>query len=221
MISLICFIQVCLGKRIYYRNMQFEHNTSVATPYAGQGATRTQNTTWYDLSGNGNNATLVNGVTFDLGSEALVFDGTDDEATVPDDNTLDLTSNLSFEFLVKVDSSQNNLYPRLIDKSAYLVHLSQNPPFSIAQNINTSAGLKQVAIGGAVPADTWTHIITNYDGQYGKIYVNGNLKFTRDFGSVNNCTTNGTTLTIAGDTGTSRQMNGEMSLVRVYNTTFV
>lgn len=206
------------GKRIYYRNMQFER-TGNGTPYAGQGTTRTQNTTWYDLSGNGNNATLVNGVTFNSGSEALVFDGTDDEATVPDNNTLDLTSNLSFEFLVKVDSSQNNLYPRLIDKSAYLVHLSQNSPFSIAQNINTPAGLKQVAIGSAFSADTWTHIITNYDGQYGKIYVNGNLKFTRDFGSVNNCNTNGTTLTIAGDTGTSRQMNGEMSLVRVYNTT--
>ena len=70
------------GKRIYYRNMQFEHNTSVATPYAGQGATRTQNTTWYDLSGNGNNATLANGVIFNSGSEALVFDGTDDYGEV-------------------------------------------------------------------------------------------------------------------------------------------
>ena len=206
------------GKRIYYRNMQFER-TGNGTPYAGQGATRTQNTTWYDLSGNGNNATLVNGVTFNSGSEALVFDGTDDEATVHDDNTLDLTSNLSFEFLVKVDSSQNNLYPRLIDKNVYLVHLSQNSPFSIAQNINTPAGLKQVAVGSAFSADTWTHIITNYDGQYGKIYKNGKLIANKDFGSVNNCNTNGTTLTVAGNTGTSRQMNGEMSLVRVYNTT--
>jgi len=36
-------------------------------------------TTWYDKSGNGNNATLVNGPTFDTGSlGSIKFDGTND-----------------------------------------------------------------------------------------------------------------------------------------------
>jgi len=41
-------------------------------------------TTWFDLSGNGNNGTLVNGVGYDSSSlGSLVFDGSNDNASVP------------------------------------------------------------------------------------------------------------------------------------------
>jgi hypothetical protein len=51
------------NKKVYYRNMQFERS-GTATPYMGQGATRLQNTTWYDVSGYGNNFTPMNNMTF-------------------------------------------------------------------------------------------------------------------------------------------------------------
>ena len=39
--------------------------------------------TWTDLSGNNNNATLINGPTFDTANGgSIVFDGTDDRATI-------------------------------------------------------------------------------------------------------------------------------------------
>jgi hypothetical protein len=141
MISLIFYFPAFQNKKVYYRNMQFERS-GTATPYMGQGATRLQNTTWYDLSGESNNGTLTNGPTFNTNGW-FDFDGTDDEITVPDDSTLDLTTDMSFEFLFKASSSQNNLYPRLIDKSSWLVHILQTPPFGIYQNVNTSAGLRQ------------------------------------------------------------------------------
>jgi hypothetical protein len=101
---------------------------------------------------------------------------------------------MSFEFLFKASSSQNNLYPRLIDKSSWLVHILQTPPFGIYQNVNTSAGLRQTGTtSNIIQADTWTHVISNYDGQIGKIYINGNLVRTQDFGSELPCTVNGTT----------------------------
>jgi len=41
-------------------------------------------TTWYDMSGQGNNGTLTNGPTFDASSGGLfVFDGVDDYITIP------------------------------------------------------------------------------------------------------------------------------------------
>ena len=48
--------------------------------------------TWYDLSGNANNCTLVNGPTYSTSQGGgIQFDATDDYATIPDSNSLDLT----------------------------------------------------------------------------------------------------------------------------------
>jgi hypothetical protein len=46
-------------------------------------------TTWYDLSGNANNCTLVNGPTYSTSQGGgIQFDATDDYATIPDNNSL-------------------------------------------------------------------------------------------------------------------------------------
>lgn len=208
-----CYLNTA-GDKIYFTAPQFESKSS-ATDFVN--GTRSQNTTIYDLSGKGNNGTLANGASYDSNTNSIVFDGTDDEITVPDNVELRLTTDMSFEFLVKANSSQNNPYPRLIDKSNWLVHLSQTSPFSIAQNVNTSSGLRQTAVGSAFSSDTWTHILTTYDGQVGKIYTNGKLVNTNSWGSVLGATTSGTIVTIGGDAGTSRQLNGSMAKTRVYN----
>ena len=50
-------------------------------------------TTWYDLSGNANNCTLVNGPTYNTSQGGgIQFDATDDYATIPDSSSIDLTS---------------------------------------------------------------------------------------------------------------------------------
>jgi hypothetical protein len=196
------------------RNIQVEAK-SHATPFTA--GTRSQNTLLNDLSGESNNGTLTNGPTFNTNGW-FDFDGTDDEIIVADDSTLDLTTDMSFEFLFKASSSQNNLYPRLIDKSSWLVHILQTPPFGIYQNVNTSAGLRQTGTtSNIIQADTWTHVISNYDGQIGKIYINGNLVRTQDFGSELPCTVNGTVVTIGGNTGTDRQLNGSIAKTKIYN----
>jgi hypothetical protein len=49
-------------------------------------------TTWTDLSANGNNCTLINGPTYSTSQGGgIKFDATDDYATIPDSNSLDLT----------------------------------------------------------------------------------------------------------------------------------
>jgi len=196
----------------YCRDYQVEQRDH-ATPFI-LGGSRSVSGSLIDLTRT-HDIDLSN-VSFNTNAQ-LSYDGTDDYLEVADHNSLDLTTAMSFEFVVKANSTQNNLYPRLIDKSIYLIHLSQTSPFSIAQNITTSGGLRQTAIGSAFTADTWTHIVCNYDGQYGKIYVNGELVKTSDFSSELACSTNSTSLKFGGNGTSDRVLNGELPLAKVYN----
>ena len=193
-------------------DIQAEVNKGHATTFTL--TERTATDSLIDITGN-NTIDLTN-VSFDSNAQ-MTFDGTDDYAEAPDSNVLDITSEVSFEFVVNADAIQSNPYPRLLDKSIYLVHLSQTAPFSIAQNITTSDGLRQVSVGSAVPANTLSHIITTYNGTVGKIYVNGSLVATNSWDTFLPCNVNGSTLKIGGDGGTGRPLNGELPVVKIYN----
>lgn len=67
-----------------------------ASSYPGSG------TTWTDISGFGNNFTLVNGPTFTTESGgAIVFDGTNDHATGPASNAFGITADATIEIIIK------------------------------------------------------------------------------------------------------------------------
>ena len=70
-------------------------------------------TVWKDLSGNGNNATLVNGPTFSTdGGGSLVFDGTDDSLSIANSTSLQNTFSTG-SFSITSTSKTNNLtYPK-------------------------------------------------------------------------------------------------------------
>jgi hypothetical protein len=63
-------------------------------------------TTWYDISGTGNNATLANGVVFSsINGGIFDFDGIDDYAYVNDNSTLDLAGDKSQCIWLYMDQS--------------------------------------------------------------------------------------------------------------------
>lgn len=67
-----------------------------ASSYPGSG------TTWTDLSGFGNNFTLINGPTYTTESGgAIVFDGTNDYATGPNSNLYGITADATIEVIMK------------------------------------------------------------------------------------------------------------------------
>jgi len=199
------------------KEIQVEH-TSASSPLATPFVSYQRQ--WKDRAGSNNGAFVSMNDQSNFSSEgrgSLIFDGTEDYAEVADQNSLNLTTAMSFEFVVKPDSSQSNPYPRLIDKSVYLLHLTSTSPFGIYQNISTSGGLRQTGISSVVTAGNWNHIVCTYDGQYGKVYVDAELVKTRDFGSVLACNTSSSSLKIAGDGTTSRPLNGEMPISKIYN----
>jgi hypothetical protein len=63
-------------------------------------------TSWYDISGNGNNAILVNGVSYSTAFGGIFdFDGVDDYAYIADNATLDIAGDKSQAIWVYMDQS--------------------------------------------------------------------------------------------------------------------
>jgi hypothetical protein len=74
-------------------------------------------TTWTDLSGRGNNGTLLNGVGYNSGNGgSLVFDGVNDYVNLPLPSSINTSQNLSVEIWVYADSSTafDNQYRSII-----------------------------------------------------------------------------------------------------------
>jgi hypothetical protein len=67
-------------------------------------------TTWTDLSGNGNNGTLANGVGYNSGNGgSLVFDGVDDYVSLTSaDLRFGGSNSYTFDFFIKVPHSTTN-----------------------------------------------------------------------------------------------------------------
>ena len=55
-------------------------------------------TVWYDLSGNENNGTLNGAIYSSNGGGSISFDGSNDDVTIQDDNTLDITNDITISY---------------------------------------------------------------------------------------------------------------------------
>ena len=196
-------------------------------------------TTWNDLAGS-NNGTLVNGPTF-TGSNGggIQFDATDDYASIPDNNSLDLTEltiSLWFnrgDILALPPSDRHNLFVKgntdvpSGDEINYLVSLSgpitgggryvwRHP--SVDSGVaNILAPPSQILFANQWYNLVFTHVSTNAPIPY----LNG-VKQTN--WTVNNPTNalvpNTWRATICGDVERSpsaASFNGIMSIVQLYN----
>ena len=161
------------------------------TPTDWVDGSRTQNTTWYDISGNGNNSTLVNGIEFNSGSEALIFDGTDDRGDSSYYTATDFSDNQSFTInaLVNVVSSTtsgngrggilvNQRYQSEPDPGGFGLNI-QNQNYCINLTSGSGAGAKshQYLAPTAINYNEIEYITAVWDESENtaKIYRNGKL----------------------------------------------
>jgi hypothetical protein len=133
--------------------------------YSGTG------TSWNDLSGNGNNGTLINGPTFNSDNNgSIVFDGVDDYVqtnlnTHYSQITLSTWARRndtnSFRSLIgkyRGDPPQTESYELLFNNSAGIrFHVTTSP---IDYNISTTTGV-------------WYNVVGTYNGTTAKLYLNG------------------------------------------------
>lgn len=193
-----------------------------ATPFVA--GTRSENTTWNDLSGNGNNARLVNGPTVQnrfTHNDGILMDGSDDYGVL-DSFTGKPTQYITCEALIKPTkgtvsgtirggaiSASNSMYLGIInsvDGTTHAMHWANQTTNNRAYNWN-----------GSVPDNRWSHIVGTYDGATARAYVNGvEISSWAQTGNVSDGTyyvgTYGGTV-VDG----THNLNGKLATSRIYN----
>ena len=142
-------------------------------------------TTWYDLSGNGNNGDIRNGATFDAGDQGSInFDGTNDEVRLngvgvsswPDPFTMEVWINIPTGAVW--DGGTDRLSTIFANLGGYsgtygLVKWGNNEGRIGFYLRGDNGGIS--TYGEGFSRDTWHHLVGTWDGTNTNFYGNGQL----------------------------------------------
>jgi hypothetical protein len=171
-----------------------------------------------DASGYNNNGTLSGATRSTSGHSggALSFNGSSSYVTVPDSNSLDLTTGMTLEAWVRPTSGSGW-------RSVILKESSNNLAYALysANNASRPGGWinnpsEQSVLGtAAVPLNAWTHLAVTYDGSSFRFYTNGVLvRTTSNVTAIKASTGN---LRIGGNSIWGEFFSGLIDDVRIYN----
>ena len=168
-------------------------------------------TTWFDLSGNNNSGSLVNGPTFNTGSlGSIVFDGVDDYVSAPsslyvDNFTLNAwvyktTSGIQNIIAKGNVSFQLNFYLRIAGNSGFF---------------GASGGFTEITIAD-LTLNTWNNTVLTYDKNNLRYFLNG--VFINQV-SATNTPTSSSSNTIIGRLGdfNGQYWTGRIASTSIYN----
>jgi hypothetical protein len=144
-------------------------------------------TTWFDRSGNGNNGTLINGVTYNSGNGgSLVFNGNLTYGSVSSAQFQSGNNPLSMECWVKWFGNgtniQNIIFGYGSDTGPNRVPLLFATPNLFGFSFGSGSG---DVVSSNILVNGWYHIIATYDLSSCKIYLNGILQNTTSYSSSN------------------------------------
>jgi hypothetical protein len=210
--------------------MSLAHSPSIVLPglvlcldaanpksYPGSG------TTWTDLSGRGNNGTLVNGVGYsgsNLGS--LSFDGVNDYVECGNTSSLSAiggTTNITVSgwAFYTAYGGGGQPYSVITVKGNPWTWLLENPSNTFRFRITAGGSDVNVADTSTHLLNTWYNVVGTYDGSNMRVYVNGVLKNTK--AQTGTLATNSVTAKIGTFQGTNYNLTGRISNVSIYNRT--
>ena len=186
-------------------------------------------TTWYDLSGNSRNATLINTPTYDSSTNGGLFSFNDaqfEHATIPDIGDQNV---FTVEAWCRVHKSLTGKVTSVVTNQ-YNLQSGANAKLNFSIGTNRAAGSYNMSFGffdgnwrnvsgSASSLDVWYHLVGTYDGSSLKFYVNnaldsqigyvgtprsgGEIRIARRWDAENNLASN--------------FFDGDISIVRVYN----
>ncbi|HKB06390.1 MAG TPA: LamG-like jellyroll fold domain-containing protein, partial [Gemmataceae bacterium] len=203
--------RICL-ERLEVREVP--HAVAAYSFDAGAGTTVT------DLSGNANHGTIA-GATWTSGGRyggALSFDGADDMITIPDANSLDLTTGFTLEAWVQSAVAQPGwttiLFKERPGDGTYALfgHMDNGLP---GTGFNTATGDFLVSSSTALAVDAWTHLAATYDGTTLTVYRNGQVAGTRAASGL--ITTSNDPVRIGGNSIFGEYFHGLIDEVQIHD----
>ena len=179
-------------------------------------------TTWTDLSGKGNNGTLVNGPTYSSANGgSIVFDGVNDYVDCGNSDSLSAiggTTNVTASAWVYYDAygGGGQTYSVITLKGGNpWTWLLENPSNTFRFRITAGGSDVNVPDTSTHLLNTWYNVVGTYDGSNMKIYANGILKNTQ--AQSGTLATNSVTAKIGTFQGTNYNLTGKISNVQIYN----
>ena len=177
-------------------------------------------TTWSDLSGNGNDGTLTNGVTYDV--DSLLFDGVNDyvSGATPTQNSSAATLEVWYK------TTKDEVFPgenRLLNigrgafpgvSTAGISLRLRDDKVGFAARKADDSGYWDIFTGQVVTDGAWKHVIGTFDTTSLKRYENGVLTQQTATGQPYLTADDG-----YGIGGDSKYFEGNIVLVRFYNKT--
>lgn len=178
--------------------------------------------TTLDLSGNGNTGT-VRGAAWTTSGRfggALVFDGIDDSVTVPDADSLDLTTGMTVEAWAYPTTQTLGVWRNVLIKEreageVYNLYANSDTMVPAVSTVRRSGTFDELRGTTPVSANTWTHLAATYDDTTLRLFVNGI--------EVSSITLRGPLLTsagplrIGGNGIRGEHFQGMIDEVRIYN----
>jgi hypothetical protein len=162
-------------------------------------------TAWNDISGNGNNGTLMNEPTFDSGNNgSILFDGVNDYVNCG--NPSISAGKITVNAWIKIETGSS--IQHIVDSASnswHLAILNNNRPYFF--NGSTYHSGAPILDGG-----TW-YMITGVQGTTLDIYINGVLG--QSIATNANVTTNN--INLGRHQSSSRPLNGNIAQVSIYN----
>jgi hypothetical protein len=170
-------------------------------------------TTWNDMSGNGNNGTLVNGPTFS--NNSIVFDGGDDRVDISHNSLYNFTTGLTISCWYKTTVGLDSYITTKSNDSFYLCVGPSGTTvnkMSFFLNGTTGGWLQSTANANT---GNWTHVSVTWIGGVSYIYLNGVLDIS---GSRPGTLQTGTsTVNLAYRTDGNKYLNGSISNFQMHN----
>ena len=180
-------------------------------------------TTWRDLSGFGNNGTLINGPTFSgIGKQAsIVFDGVNDSVNIPNNPVLNFTGsvNLTSEVWIKFNqykdisivNAKGNGGGQIKAYNYLFVGSNTSIAFRFSDGINDQSS--PVISKFILPEGTWGHVVGVLDTTAIRLYLNGVEIGTATTRTINPKSNNDSFLI----SSPSYALNGNVAISRIYN----
>jgi hypothetical protein len=176
-------------------------------------------TTWYDVSGNGNNGTLINGPTFS--NNSLVLDGSNDYVETPTSIGASLTGDFTFNIWAIRDGDSDSSIGGLIGNLWHTVFTGANIYLrnnNTEINVQTADGTTRTfyALTSPVSNRNWTNYTLVNIGGIVSTYVNGVLLDSRSR-TISPSSTRQVTIGKWAGSFSSYILNGQVSNAHVYS----